>query len=540
MEPTPHERPARPKHARVGIRTWLEVGAFAVLIIVCLSLLGVVLKKSRGLNTPPKDTLVVSQAQDFTSLDPALASSQQAWELEYATCAKLLDYPDRAGYRGTRLVPEIATSLPRISADRLTYVLTLRRGWRFSDGTPVTAKSFSRAFERARSPELLSPAVSYLREVSGWWAHGRRFVVRLTSPAPDFTQRLALPYFCAVPPSAPNVQSDTLPSAGPLAIQSYVYGRSLLLKRNPYYRGPRRVRVQHVLYRFGAFPSQIRLQIERGEADYGVVASSAFASLAQKLGASRHLFVVQQPTVAYLALNTQRPLFKDNPQLRRAVNYALDRPTLAHLFGTRGATPADEYLPPGFPGYEPKHIYPVDGPDLATARRLARGHLRGGHAVFVSCGSQDCQERAIAVSEALKRIGLHVRIDVTPGYGQFTLAAVRGSKFDIADVITRPDYGDPYGIVDKLLDGRVIREVGNTNISYFADRRFDRAIDAAQHLKGVARDRAYGRLGLAVARTEAPLAAYAVLNARVFVSSRVGCVTYQPVYGLDLAGICLT
>src|SRR5205823_13849702 len=122
----------------------------------------------------------------------------------------------------------------------------------------------------------------------------------------------------------------------------------------------------------------------------------------------------------------------------------------------------------------------------------------------------------------------------------FTLAAVRGAKFDIADVITRPDYGDPYGIVDKLLDGRVIREVGNTNISYFADRRFDGAIDAAQRLTGIARDRAYGALGLAVARTEAPLAAYAVLNARVFLSQRVGCITYQSVYGLDLAGLCVS
>jgi hypothetical protein len=30
-----------------------------------------------------------------------------------------------------------------------------------------------------------------------------------------------------------------------------------------------------------------------------------------------------------------------------------------------------------------------------------------------------------------------------------------------------------------------------------------------------------------------------VLNARVFVSTRVGCITYQPVYGLDLAGACV-
>jgi ABC-type transport system substrate-binding protein len=158
--------------------------------------------------------------------------------------------------------------------------------------------------------------------------------------------------------------------------------------------------------------------------------------------------------------------------------------------------------------------------------------------VFLACGSQDCEERAIVVSDALKKIGLHVRIDTSPG--QFTLAGVRGTAFDIADVITRPDYGDPYGLVDKLLDGRVIRAVGNSNISYYASPQVNSAIDAAQQLTGVARDRAYGRLGIQVARTDAPLAAYAVLNARVFVSTRVGCITYQPVYGLDLAGACVS
>jgi hypothetical protein len=81
--------------------------------------------------------------------------------------------------------------------------------------------------------------------------------------------------------------------------------------------------------------------------------------------------------------------------------------------------------------------------------------------------------------------------------------------------------------------------VGNTNVSYFDDPQFDRSIDRAQQLTGVARDRAYGRLGVQVARVDAPLAAYAVLNARVYVSSRVGCLTYQPVYGVDLAGVCL-
>jgi peptide/nickel transport system substrate-binding protein len=534
------QRPPRPKRSREILRTSIEIGAVTVLAIVVLTFVGVVLHSGHSGNKPPADTVVVSQTQDFATVDPALAQSAEAWELEYATCAKLLNYPPRSGYRGTRLIPEVAERLPRVSEDRLTYTFTVRRGWKFSDGEPVTAASFAHAFARARAPELASPAAPYLREVASWRARGRTLTIRLRRPAPDFQQRLALPYFCAVPVDAPNVQSDHLPSAGPFAIARYTRGRSLLLQRNPHYRGPRPAGVGSILYRFGAFPSQIRLQLERGEVDYGVVSPSAFSSLAAKFkGDRRHLFVVPQPIVAYLALNTQRPLFRDNPQLRRAVNYALNRPVLARLFGERGAVPADEYLPPGFPGYQAEHLYPVEGPDLATAEKLARGHLRGGEAVFLSCGSEACKERALVVKDSLERIGLHVRIAANPGLGQFTLAAVKGTKFDIADVITRPDYGDPYALVDKLLDSRVIRAVGNTNISYFDDPQFDRAIDAAQSLTGVARDRAYGRLGSEVARTQAPLAAYAVLNARVFVSARVGCIRYQPVYGLDLSSICL-
>ena len=105
-------------------------------------------------SAPPKSTVVVSQSADFATLDPALAQTPDAWELEYATCARLLDYPPRSGYRGTRLVPEVASALPTISPDRLIYTFHLRPGWKFSDGSSVTAASFARAFERARSPEL--------------------------------------------------------------------------------------------------------------------------------------------------------------------------------------------------------------------------------------------------------------------------------------------------------------------------------------------------------------------------------------------------
>jgi peptide/nickel transport system substrate-binding protein len=523
-------------------RTWLfvQLGAFGVVVVAVLVVIGIVLVSGRAAATPPPHTLVIAQDLDFASLDPALAQGDQAWELEYATCAKLLDYPPSAGYRGTRLVPEVATALPRISPDRLTYTLTVRRGWRFSDGATVTAASFARAFARASSPVLASPAAAYLRGVRSWRADGRTLVIHLRSPAADFAQRLALPYFCAVPGSAPDRQTDSLPTAGPYEVASYQPGRSLLLRRNPYYWGTRPGRVDEILYRFGALPSQILLELERGEVDYGSVDPSALQTLQSRLRIEGTRFhVARSTTVAYLALNTSRGIFKDNPQLRRAVNFALDRPALARQFGAGGAVPTDEYLPPGFPGYEPRHIYPLAGPNLAEARRLARGHLRGGKAVFLACRSLDCQNRALVVASSLAKIGLHVQVDTSLGAGQSTLATVRGTRFDIADVITQPDYGDPYGLVEKLLDGRAIQSVGNTNLAYFSNHRLNAQIDAAQRLEGEPRERAYARIGVEVARTSAPLAAYAVLNARVFVSRRVGCVTYQPVYGLDLGGVCL-
>ena len=52
-------------------------------------------------------TLRVSYAAEVDFVDPALAYSGRSWLLEYATCAKLFNYPDAPGAAGTRLVPEV-------------------------------------------------------------------------------------------------------------------------------------------------------------------------------------------------------------------------------------------------------------------------------------------------------------------------------------------------------------------------------------------------------------------------------------------------
>src|SRR5437763_15035111 len=123
-------------------------------------------------------------------------------------------------------------------------------------------------------------------------------------------------------------------------------------------------------------------------------------------------------------MNTSRPLFAD-ARLRRAVNYALDRTTLARIgaFGGDSGTPTDKLLPPGMPGFSASRIYPFT-PDLAKARRLARG--RGGHAVLYTCSNSTCQQAAQVVQAELKPIGIDVEIKSFPISTMFTRVGTRG------------------------------------------------------------------------------------------------------------------
>ena len=91
--------------------------------------------------------------------------------------------------------------------------------------------------------------------------------------------------------------------------------------------------------------------------------------------------------------------------------------------------------------------------------------------------------------------------------------------------------------VDPKLDGRTIHASGNSDLSYFDDPAFDRQLDAANRLSGPRRYRAYRQLQLE--RDLVPAAAFATDARRDFFSARIGCQLHQPVYGIDVAALCL-
>ena len=115
---------------RVRMR-WLSLSATAIAVLATASSaggvsLGPVAKIREG------GTFRVSFA-GIDSVDPALAYTLGSWALLDTSCARLMNYADRPGRAGLRLVPEVAARYPRLSRDGTTYSFTLRRGFRFSN-----------------------------------------------------------------------------------------------------------------------------------------------------------------------------------------------------------------------------------------------------------------------------------------------------------------------------------------------------------------------------------------------------------------------
>src|SRR5664279_5387958 len=237
------------------MRAKLGIALVALLAALCVA--GAATAK----NTTVKagGTLNVDLTTDVDYTDPALSYLSTGWELEYATCLKLMNYPDGIGPRTAQLVPEAAAGFPKVSGNGKIYDFTINAGFtKFSDGSAVTAASFKAAFDRDADPKMQSPAGAFMSDVvgaatspvSGVQAKGKHLVITLTRAAPDFLARVAMPFFCAVPASTPHDPNGVLTpaAAGPYYIASRTPNKSILLKQNPYYKGKRPHNASQIAY----------------------------------------------------------------------------------------------------------------------------------------------------------------------------------------------------------------------------------------------------------------------------------------------------
>lgn len=474
------------------------------------------------------------------STDPALDYVSTGWQIEYATCLKLLNFADDASPFPVPQ-PEAATGMPLVSADGRTYTFTIRSGLRFAppSGEPVTAETYKHSIERLFSPAIQSPALPFAADIQSVTAVGQALTIQLAKPAADFLARLTMPFFCAVPSSTPMTVMEAPVGAGPYSMTEYVRDARIVLTRNPNYRGRRPSNFDRIVFDIGASFDANQAAVDAGTADYAAagIPPANYAAAAPLLGT--RFFVSPQPGFAYVALNTSRPVFA-NPTLRAAVATALNRQPLVDAAGAFAGSPTDQYLSPGTPGFVDADIYPLGG-DLVAAAALAASQgvtpATPVNVVLYSSFLGAPFQRATIIQATLAQIGFNVTIQTFSRAEQIQRVGTRGEPFDMTLEGWILDYNDPFDVLGVLLDGRTIRATNNNDVSYYDDPVFEARLDAANALSGQARYDAYTALEHDVVRAS-PLVAFMNFNQRDYFSARIGCQHFGS-FGMSLAALCL-
>jgi peptide/nickel transport system substrate-binding protein len=500
-------------------------------------------------------TLRVNQANsDFDFVDPQLAYRTDDWSMLSTTAMPLVGFPEKAGAAGSQLYPIAATSFPTVSKDGKTYTFHIRSGLKFSDGSPVTAASFQRSWERILSPKMGSPLGVNLdlqkvvaggeaflagkaQKISGISAKGNTLVFHLVKPNATFVSILGMQWFTA---DKPNMAYDSkglnvYPSAGPYYISSRDPGRSTVLKRNPYYKGSRPANPDQIVFTPNVDVDQSLLQVKAGQADLDLIdiPPTAAADLGKTYGVNKGRFYVGPTScVNYMAMNNARAPF-NNVNLRKAVEYAIDRPAQIRLLGAYAGKRTSQILVPGIPGYKPFNAYPLKGADVAKAKQVGGSAIASAPTInVVHTTSAYSTNRAQVAEFNLKQAGFKINDQPTPATNYYQVIQTKGTSYNfVTNGGWCADYFDPFDYLNVLFDGRKLQPANNNNYAYFNNASFNKGLDHAASLSGAARAAAYSKLDHDLMLKYAPVVPYLISNNLFFTSARTKNWIYSNYFG---------
>ncbi len=499
-------------------------------------------------------------------VDPQLAYITTAWWLEYATAAKLFNYPDKSGPAGSKLVPEVASKFT-VSNGGKTYTFTIRKGFKFSDGKAVTGKNFKFAINRVANKGLASPGAAFITDengtnivgakavndgngtnVSGVTVKGNKLKIRLTKADGTFMSKITMPFFQATSTKLPldreivNVTDiRTIPTAGPYAMSRNDVNTLTSLRQNPFWKpGPGRTRPRNLTgldYQWNLNEQTGFNQTINNELDEGPLPAAEVEGVAAKYGVNKTRFWTKAVNcTGYLPMNTANSLFKNNTKLRQAVSYVLSRKAYTDQAGPYAGQPWSHLFNPGVPGWRNTNPYPLK-PNVAKARSLASGHFKDGKiTVYYRSSGTTNPAQAQIVRNDLKILGFNENnITMKPfsGGNIYDAMGVRGNDADIGvSMGWCSDYPDPYDWINVLLYGGNIAAENNVNYSYFNSSLWNKRMEAAARLVGPNRLKVYGQLDLDIMSKAAPMAAERTYNNRYIFSNRINPkgLVYQGIY----------
>lgn len=318
--------------ANFAKRRWRFIAKFLSLFCICCFL---AVSCGQRQATPPANTgtnsgrVTIGTTAKIRTLDPADAYEVAAATLLYNLGDRLYTYESGT----TDLKPQLATALPKISQDGLTYTIPLRQGVVFHDGEPFNAKamefSLKRFIENQGSPSvLLSDTVDSVAATGDY-----ELTIKLKKPFAAFPDLLTFFGACAVSPKAYEIGagkfSDQFVGTGPYRLATNYGNDTIKLDAFEQYWGEKPANKGIDIQRYTS-PSNLYNGFRTGAVDvaYQSLDLDQIADLQKQAGsAGWQVLEGRSNGIYYLTLNLkEKPL--DNLAVRQALAAIIDRTQL--------------------------------------------------------------------------------------------------------------------------------------------------------------------------------------------------------------------
>jgi peptide/nickel transport system substrate-binding protein len=444
---------------------------------------------------------------DSVSLDPINEADTESSKVCRQIFDGLLDFAPES----TEVIPALATEVPQPEDGGRAYTFNLRDGVKFHDGTEFNAEAVVFNFERWRFTDnpYHKGGGSQTTEFSYYSAMFNGFdddsviekveavdeyAVRFTLKEPQgpFLKNIAMSVFTMASPKAikENVENfwQEPVGSGPFKFVSWNKGSEIELERNkdwwgsdmPEGEGGGGPHVDQVVFR------SIPDNTSRTAALTGGQLSAADGLTPDDVPTVKQaegFKIDYRPplTIGYLAMNVQKEPF-GNPQVRQAINMAIDMPKIVEAFFGDTGVVATTYMPPTVPFFDDQiEHYPFD-PDQARQMLQEAGvenlETTLWYMPIPRPYMPDGKGIAQAMQQDLKEVGVNAEL-VTYEWGTY-LQKTGAGEHDMGLLGWTGDNGDADNFLNVLLSSKTATEKNALNIAYYKNPEVDKLLDQAQ------------------------------------------------------------
>ncbi|MDE9452338.1 oligopeptide ABC transporter substrate-binding protein OppA [Xenorhabdus bovienii] len=441
-----------------------------------------------GTQLADKQEITRNNFSEPVSLDPHKSDSSSEFDI-------LRDFFERmvAIDKKDKVIPALAERWE--TNDNKTWVFHLRKGIKWSDGSPITAHDVVFSWRRMVTPDTISPYGSYLVQATVVNAYdvlsGKKkpeelgvkalddatIEVTLGRPKADLLQMMAHPVMSPISEKVVKkygnkwTQPEFFVSNGPFKLSEWIVNEKIVGVRNPYYWDDKHTVINKVTY----LPlSDYKADLNRymaGELDISNGGpSDFFPTLKKKFGDQFHISPIM--SVYYYLFNTQKPPFND-VRVRQALTLALDRAIITDKVLGNGQKPAFDVVYPGSGGIFLKH------PDYASwtqEQRVAKAKSLLNEAGFnennplkftLLYNTSDGHKKIAIAASSMWKKNLGVEVVLQNQESKSLYDTMSQGNFEVVRYAWNADYNSPTSFLD-------IFTTGNTNnIPQYSNKEFD-------------------------------------------------------------------